>query len=347
VHHVRIYTLRAAFVALAASGATRLVAQQPTSAKNAVSGANVRAAARQYREAHEADIVREFAQLLSIPNVASDSANIRRNTSAVIELLRRRGVNARALEGAGGPPAVYGELRTPGATRTVVFYAHYDGQPVDPSQWAGAPFTPALRDGSLAGGAKVIPLPSSGQRVNGESRIYARSASDDKGAIVAMLGALDAMKAGGITPSVNLKFFFEGEEEAGSSHLRPMLEKNAELLRADAWVFCDGPVHQSGRQQVVFGARGVMGLELTTYGPLRALHSGHYGNWAPNPAVRMATLLASMRDDDGRITIAGFMDDVRPITPAERAALGAMPRIDTTLRAKLPGGAKGDRKSVV
>jgi acetylornithine deacetylase/succinyl-diaminopimelate desuccinylase-like protein len=323
------------------ASASALVAQPPAPpSRGAVQGAAVRSAVRHYREAHEADIARELADLLALPNVASDSVNIRRNTAAVIELLRRRGVTARALEGnGGGPPAVYGELRSPGATRTVVFYAHYDGQPVDPPQWTGAPFTPVLRDGSLAAGAKVIPFPPSGQRVSGESRIYARSASDDKGAIIAMLAALDALEAGGVTPSVNLKFFFEGEEEAGSSHLRPMLEANADLLRADAWVFCDGPVHQSGRQQVVFGARGVMGLELTTYGPLRALHSGHYGNWAPNPAALMANLIASMRDDDGRILIAGYNDDVRPISAAERSALGAVPMIDSTLRRAMQLGA--------
>jgi acetylornithine deacetylase/succinyl-diaminopimelate desuccinylase-like protein len=328
-----------AAAAVVVAVASSALAQQPAAAaRPATSGASVRAAAKQYREAHEAEIAREFAELLAIPNVASDTANIGRNATAVMAMLRRRGVTTRTLDGAGGPPAVYGELRSPTATRTVVFYAHYDGQPVDPAQWTTAPFAPVLRDGSLAAGAKVIPLPQPGERMRGESRIYARSASDDKGAIIAMMGALDALRAGGIAPSVNLKFFFEGEEEAGSSHLRGVLEANAELLRADAWVFCDGPVHQSGRQQVVFGARGVMGLELTTYGPVRAMHSGHYGNWAPNPAVLIATLIASMRDDDGRITIAGFTDDVRPITAAERSALGTIPLIDTTLRKALQLG---------
>ena len=127
--------------------------------------------------------------------------------------------------------------------------------------------------------------------------------------------------AAGASPSVNLKFFFEGEEEAGSGHLRELLEQNAALLAADAWLFGDGPVHQSRRQQIVFGVRGVTGVELTVYGPSHGLHSGHYGNWAPNPVTLLANLIASMRNDDGRILIKHFYDDVAPITPAERRAL--------------------------
>jgi acetylornithine deacetylase/succinyl-diaminopimelate desuccinylase-like protein len=171
-----------------------------------------------------------------------------------------------------------------------------------------------------------------GERVDPESRIYARSASDDKSPIVAMLVALDAIRAAGVVPSVNLKFFFEGEEEAGSQHLRAMLTAHKELLAADAWLFMDGPVHQTRAPMVDFGVRGVTGLNLTVFGPDRPLHSGHYGNWAPNPNVVLAHLIASMRDLDGHITIDGYYDDVRPISPAERAALSKAPPIDDQLR---------------
>ena len=298
-------------------------------------GALARHSARAWREGHEAGILRELAALLSLPNVASSLPDTRVNAQALQRMLRARGVSPRLLEVDGAPPAVYGELASPGATRTVVLYAHYDGQPVNPRQWTGAPFTPQLRDQALYRGGREIPFPTAGQRVDGEARIYARSASDDKGTIVAMLTALDALRDAKRAPSVNLKFFFEGEEEAGSDHLRPILEKYRELLRADAWLFCDGPVHQSGAQQVVFGLRGVTDLELTVFGPTRPLHSGHYGNWAPNPGMLLANLVSSMRDDDGHIKVDGYYDDVRPLTAAERAAIAGLPPVDSALRASL------------
>jgi acetylornithine deacetylase/succinyl-diaminopimelate desuccinylase-like protein len=301
----------------------------------AQTGAEARAMARRHREANEAKILREFSTLLAMPNVASNRDDIRRNADHLMTMLRQRGATAQILEVPGAPVSVYGEIRSPGATRTIVLYAHFDGQPVDPRQWQGAPFTPVLRDKALYQGGKDIPFPSDGQRTDRDWRIYARSASDDKGSIIAMLSALDAMRAANMSPSVNVKFFFEGEEEAGSGHLKAILEKYRELLVADAWLFCDGPVHQSGRLQAVFGLRGVVGMELTVYGPTRPLHSGHYGNWAPNPGALIANLIASMRDDDGRVKIAGFYDDVRPISSAERSALGALPPIDSTLRQSL------------
>jgi acetylornithine deacetylase/succinyl-diaminopimelate desuccinylase-like protein len=302
---------------------------------NAQDAARVRGAVRAYQQANDVLILRELADFLAIPNLATDSVNIRRNARQLVQMLERRGARAQLLETPGAPPAVFGELRTPGATRTIVFYAHYDGQPVDTARWANPPWTPTLRTRALSAEGTVIPFPTQPGTVDGEWRLYARSASDDKSPIVAFLSALDALRAANIRPSVNLKFYFEGEEEAGSEHLRDALTRHRELLNADLWIFGDGPVHPSRRQQVSFGVRGVMGVELTTYGPNRALHSGHYGNWAPNPLVLMSTLIASMRDANGRILIERFYDDVLPPTRAERDAIAAAPAADSALRAEL------------
>lgn len=300
--------------------------------------ATLRAQIRGYRRAHDVDILRELTDLLSIPNLASDSANIRKNADHLLGMLGRRGFATRLLESPGSPPAVYGEMRVPGATKTVVLYAHYDGQPVTPSQWASPPWTPTLRDKPLEAGGKVLPSPTAAGSVDGAWRLYARAAADDKAPIVEMLAAMDALRSVGVRPSMNVKIFLEGEEEAGSPHIEEMLRRHAGLLASDLWLFGDGPVHQSRRQEVVFGARGVVSLELTTFGPIKALHSGHYGNWAPNPIVEMANLIASMRDDDGHIRIAHYYDDVTPIGPAERAALASIPPVDSALRAELQLG---------
>lgn len=296
----------------------------------------LREAVRAWRVAHEAPVVRELAGFLALPNLASDAEGIRRNAEHARALLERRGITTRLLESPGSPPAVYGELLSPGARRTVMVYAHYDGQPVDAPAWTTPPWTPVLRDGPLPGG-RPVDLASPGA-MGPEWRLYGRSASDDKAPIVAALAALDALRDAKGAPSVNLKFFLEGEEEAGSPHLRAMLEAHRGLLRADLWLLCDGPVHQTRRPLVFFGVRGVTGVELTLYGPARALHSGHYGNWAPNPAVELARLVASLRDDEGRILIAGFGDDVRPPSEAERAALGSVPPVEEALRASLALG---------
>lgn len=271
---------------------------------------------RAWRVRSEAAIVEELRAFLTIPNLASDAKNIERNAVALEEMLKRRGIETRMLRVEGAPAVAMGEIRTPGATQTIGLYAHYDGQPVEGQPWTTDPWTPVTRDG----------------------RIYARSSSDDKAPIIAMLAAIDALRAARIPLRVNVKFFFEGEEEAGSPHLAEILDKYREHLGADLWLICDGPVHQSRQLQLYFGVRGVMGLELTTYGALRPLHSGHYGNWAPNPAITMARLLASMRDDDARILIDGFGDDVRALTAAERAALNEVPAVDAQLRDELALG---------
>jgi len=299
------------------------------------SDTSLRSRIADWRAAHEAEVFREYVDLLQLPNLAADSVNIRRNAAALLRMLERRGVAARLLEAPGSPPAVFGELAAPGATRTVVLYAHYDGQPVDTARWVSPPWQPVLRDRALFAGGREIPFPAAGARFDPEWRLYARSTGDDKGSIIAQLSALDALRALGVRPSVNLKFFFEGEEEAGSTHLRDMLTRHAATLKADLWLMGDGPVHQTRQQLLSFGVRGDMGLQLTVYGPARPLHSGHYGNWAPNPDVMLVRLLASLRDEEGRILIAHYYDDVRPIGAAERAALATIPPVEEQLLGEL------------
>ena len=285
--------------------------------------------ARDYRMRHEREIVAEFMELLAIPNLASDTPNIEKNAAAISAMFARRGATVQLLRIEGAPPLVYATMPARNSKTTIAFYAHYDGQPVDPAQWAAPPWQPVIKG------------------EGGEARIYARSASDDKAPIMAMLAALDALKSARAAPAVNLKFVFEGEEEAGSPHLGAYFDRYQKELAADAWLLCDGPVHQSRRMQLYFGARGVTDVEMTVYGPSRPLHSGHYGNWAPNPIVTLTHLIDSMRDTDGKILIAGFYDDIVPLTDLERDALAAIPNIDQDLERELAlGRVEGGGKSL-
>ncbi len=297
---------------------------------------------RVWRAAHEREILTEFVELLSIPNLATDAPNIKRNAEKLRAMCEKRGLTVKLLTIEGAPPVVVADLAAPASKRTIAFYAHYDGQPVDPSQWTNDPWKPVLRDNA----GKEIDWRGT-KSIDPESRLFARSAADDKAPIMAMLAALDALRAANKKPSVNLRFVFEGEEEAGSPHLADYLNKFPDDLRADAWIFCDGPVHQSRRMELVFGARGTIGLDLTVYGPVKGLHDGHYGNWVPNPIVRLTHLLDSMRDENGRILIKGFYDDVRPPTAAEIEAISKIPNVETELRREFEiGSTEGDGKSL-
>jgi acetylornithine deacetylase/succinyl-diaminopimelate desuccinylase-like protein len=293
---------------------------------------------RDFRKANEHRLLREFLNLLSVPNIASDNANIRKNAQLVMEMMKQRGLSPRLLEAQtpNTPPAVFAELKIPGATRTLILYAHYDGQPTDPKQWSGSlPWQPVFRSAALEAGGQTIVQPNATDAINPEWRIYGRSASDDKAGVMTILTAFEALKAKGITLTSNIKFFFEGEEEAGSPHLSEIIKANKELLEADAWIICDGPVHQSGTKQVVFGVRGDVNVDVTVYGAKRPLHSGHYGNWSPNPASELARLLASMKDADGKVTIAGWYDDVEPLGELERKAIAEAPQYDPELKTQL------------
>lgn len=282
-----------------------------------------RAPVEQWVRVHQRQIVEEFAGLLAIPNVGTDRVNIRRNAEAVAASFERHGLKVELLDTAGNP-LVYAEKNVPGARSTILFYIHYDGQPVDAVRWKqeGGPFRPLMREGRMEDGARTVPNFASLDGFPDDWRIYARSASDDKAPIVALMAALDALD--GKTRS-NIHVVVDGEEEMGSPSLTGAIARYRDKLRSDLLLILDGPVHPGGRPTLAFGARGIVTLTLTVYGPKMALHSGHYGNWIPSPAMRLAQLLASMKDDQGRTTIEGFYADVPPLTEAQRRVLKSVP----------------------
>ena len=307
---------------------------------------------RNYRKANEHALLSEFMGLLSIPNVVYDTIGIQKTAAYIVKMMEERGIKTQLLDGKtkGVPPAIFGEVNVPNATKTIIFYAHYDGQPVNPNQWAEGiePFKSVFLDASLEKGGKIISAPKADEKINPEWRIYGRSASDDKAGVFSILSAYQALTKMGISPSVNIKFFFEGEEEAGSPHLSEIFEKHKDKLKSDLWIICDGPVHQSGKKQVVFGVRGDVNMEIKIYASKRPLHSGHYGNWAPNPAMLLSTLLASMKDANGRVLIKGFYDDVVPLTETEKKAIAKIPSVEEQMRNELGFvRAEGGGKSLV
>ena len=294
---------------------------------------------RAWRVAHEGSLIDEYRELLAVPNITVDRANIRRNADSLMGMMRRRGIESRLLAAVGpnANPVVFGEVKVPGATRTLVLYAHYDGQAVNPAQWAPGwePFVPKFATGPVEQGGKIVEGWKSGDPIDPQWRLTGRGSADDKAGVMAILNAYSALSATGVAPTANVKFFFDGEEEVGSPSLAEIIGANRELLRADLWVILDGPTHPSGKKVVVFGARGDVNVNLTVFGAKRPLHSGNYGNWAPNPALSLAHLLASMKDDDGHVLIAGFYDDVTPLSPAEQKAVAAIPPVEDELKREL------------
>lgn len=287
-----------------------------------------------FRATRERQIIEDFIAFLALPNVASSLPDMQANARHITALLEPRGFTVRTLR-SGGAPYVFAELSSPGASETVLIYAHFDGQPVQSENWTYAPFTPTLLDGLIQEGGKPVGLSSVADQFDPEWRIYARSAGDDKMPVIALIHMLDALRANGLELSVNLKLLLDGEEERGSPTLGKVIDDNPGLFDADLLLFCDGPMHQSRQAQLVFGVRGGRTLDITTYGANRPLHSGHYGNWAPNPIMSMAYLLTSMRDETGRILVEGYYDNVAALTESERAAIDAMPDIEARLKDEL------------
>jgi len=305
-----------------------VISQQPSKKE-------LRKQVREYRIAHEQELFDELVEWLYIPNVANDQLNIRKCAAWLKSAMERRGITAKILE-TGGNPVVYGELNVPGANRTIMFYSHYDGQPVDPTKWIDMePFTPTLRPGKMEAGStepKPIPLPKKGEKINEEWRLYARSASDDKSPITALLAAIDAVKSAGLNFGANVRFIYEGEEEAGSPFLQSFAEKNRSLFKTEVLYVCDGPMYFNNQPTLKFGARGITTIDITVYGPNVNVHSGHYGNWAPNPGIKLARLLASMKHENGNVKVRGFYNTVTPLSRSEKEALKTIPSYDEEIK---------------
>jgi acetylornithine deacetylase/succinyl-diaminopimelate desuccinylase-like protein len=264
----------------------------------------------QYTKPAAKQSLNEFIDFLSIPNDANIPEQLEPNIQWVSKAFKDRGFTIERLP-TKAIDLVLATYNANKASKTILIYVQVDGQPVDPTKWDQAtPFTPTLKEKLADGSFKTIPTNKLKGKIDPEWRIFARSASDAKGPINMFLAAWDAMKAAGETPTYNIKVIMDCEEELGSPNLPEAVKMHRSKLAADWLVILDGPMHASNRPTLVFGARGIATMRITTYGPKEPVHSGHYGNFVPNPALRLSQLLGSMKDMGGRVIIPGYYDNV-------------------------------------
>ena len=267
---------------------------------------------------------KEYREFLSLPNDANNEDELIPNMIWCEEAFQRRGFTTERLK-TKRLPLILAEKQYSGAKNTVLFYIQIDGQPVDPSKWfQEGPFVPTLKKQVKKDKWETIPWESLYKNYDDDWRIFARSASDAKGPINSFLIALDIIAEKGIKPNYNIKVIMDMEEEMGSPNLPPAVKKFRKKLKADRLVILDGPRHPSNEPTLTFGARGIVAIQLKVHGPKYPQHSGHYGNYVPNPAVRLSQLIASMKDDDGKVTIPGYYDGIT-ISEEARAIMSAVP----------------------
>lgn len=249
-------------------------------------------------------------ELLSIPNDAFYPEDIEKNVLLCEKEFGKRGFSTQRIS-TSHAPLLLAERKHLKAKKTVLIYLQLDGQPVDSTRWfQESPYKPVVKrkNENNEWEQAVWDFENS---MDDDWRIFARSASDAKGPVAMFLAALDAAASKKIVPNYNIKVIMDFEEEMGSPRLPNAVTQNAEILKADMLIIFDGPRHISNKPTLTFGARGIATITLTTYGPVVPQHSGHFGNYAPNPALRLSKLLASMKDDVGRMTIAGFYDGIK------------------------------------
>lgn len=269
-------------------------------------------------------IVNRHRAFVSLPNDAHFPADMVKNAAWLKEKFEKRGLKVDILE-AGPVPVVLAEKQVNPDLPTVLFYFHYDGQPVDPSKWDQKhPFTPVLKKKNADDQWEKMDWAELKTDFDPDWRIFGRAAADDKGPISMMLTAFDFINANKLPLAFNVKILFDGEEEKGSDGLLSTLDKYKSKYNSDQLIIMDGPAHPSNRPTLTFGCRGIASGTLTVYGPKVPQHSGHFGNYAPNPVFHMSHLLASMKSEDGKVIIKGFYDDIK-LDKGTRAMLAAVP----------------------
>lgn len=282
-------------------------------------------------EAQFTSVLEELTVALSIPNNASYPGHVAANISWCRSAFTKRGFEVNAYE-TGGPQILIATRLAKKAKKTILIYLQIDGQPVDSSKWfQDSPYIPVLKSQDGLGNWKVE---ESQTAINDDWRIFARSASDAKGPVAMFLGAMDIINANKYKPSFNIKIIMDFEEELGSPHLPDAVKKYATELAADGLIIMDGPRHQSNMPTLTFGARGISTVKLVVFGPRVPQHSGHYGNYAPNPAFGLAKILASLKDDDGRVTIPGYYEGVT-LGQEELEILAQVPDDEIEIKKKL------------
>ena len=254
----------------------------------------------------------EYREFISLPCDAHFPKDMLKNVAWLKNAFSKRNFKVDILPSKGSP-IVLASRMSPKAKSTVLFYMHFDGQPVDKSKWFQKdPFTPVLKKKNAQGKWNEVPWNSLNQKpLNQELRFFARAASDDKGPIMMLITAIDILDQQKITPAINIKVVLDSEEEIGSPNLAPVVKKYQKLLKADRMIIMDGPRHMSGKPTLMYGCRGNSRVNIKVFGARVPQHSGHYGNYAPNPAMRLSQLLASMKDEDGRVIIKGFYDGIK------------------------------------
>ncbi len=280
-----------------------------------------------------ADAIKELQEFIAIPNDALNPDDIDRNIMWLKRKFGERGFNTTVLD-TDGLPLFFAALPMSNDKPTVLIYMHLDGQSVDPSKWDQPdPYKMVLKvpEGD---GFKTVSFDELNDDINYEWRLFGRSTSDDKSPIVMLLNTIDLLKQDGKEIPFNVKVILDSEEEKSSEPLPKAVKQYRELLEADFLMIVDGPVHSSGEPTVVYGCRGITSLSLTTYGPIKPQHSGHYGNYAPNPGFQLSQLLASMKDGEGRVLISGYYDGIT-IDETTKAVLKSVPDSDAEIAERL------------